>query len=48
MDGKRIDKVDLAISSIPSMTMELMQGRFDWKREIEQIVEQIDSWNGNS
>lgn len=48
MDGKRIDKVDLAISSIPSMTMELMQGRFDWKKQMEQIVEQIDRWNGNS
>ena len=48
MDEKRIDKVDLAISSIPSMTMELMQGRFDWKKQMEQIVERIDSWNGSS
>ena len=48
MQGKRIDKVDLAISSIPSMTMELMQGRFDWKEQMEQIVERIDRWNGNS
>ena len=47
MDGKRIDKVDLAISSIPSMTMKLMQGRFDWKEQMEQIVERIDRWNGN-
>ena len=48
MDGKRIDKVDLAISSIPSMTIKLMQGRFDWKEQMKQIVERIDSWNGNS
>ena len=48
MDGKRIDKVDLAISSIPSMTIKLMQGRFDWKEQMKQIVERIDSWNGDS
>ena len=48
MDGKRIDKVDLAISSTPSMTIKLMQGRFDWKEQMKQIVERIDSWNGNS
>ena len=47
MDGKRIDKVDLAISSTPSMTIKLMQGRFDWKEQMKQIVERIDSWNGN-
>ena len=47
MDGKLIDKVDLAISSIPSMTMELMQGRFDWKKQMEQIVKCIDRWNEN-
>ena len=47
MQGKRIDKVDLAISSIPSMTMELMQGRFDWKKQMEQIVKCIDRWNEN-
>ncbi|MYA23830.1 MAG: ATP-binding protein [Gemmatimonadetes bacterium] len=48
MQGKRIDKVDLAISSIPSMTIKLMQGRFDWKEQMKQIVERIDSWNGDS
>lgn len=47
MDGERIDKVDLAISSTPSMTIKLMQGRFDWKEQMKQIVERIDSWNGN-
>ena len=48
MQGKRIDKVDLAISSIPSMTIKLMQGRFDWKEQMKQIVDRIDSWNGDS
>ena len=50
MDGKRIDKVDLAISSTPSMTSKKLdaKGRFDWKEQMKQIVERIDSWNGNS
>ena len=47
MDGKRIDKVDLAISSTPSMTIKLMQGRFDWKEQMKHFVERIDSWNGD-
>ena len=56
MQRKRIDKVDLAISSTQYMTKEakklevkkLMQGRFDWKEQMKQIVERIDSWNGDS
>ena len=50
MQRKRIDKVDLAISSTQYMTKEvkkLMEGRFDWKEQIEKIVERIDSWNEN-
>ena len=55
MQRKRIDKVDLAISSTQYMTKEvkklkvkkLMEGRFDWKEQMEKIVERIDSWNEN-
>ena len=28
------------------MTKEVMEGRFEWKEQLEQIVERIDSWNG--
>ena len=48
MQGKRIDKVDLAISSSQHMTKEVMEERFDWNKQMKQIVERIDSWNGNS
>ena len=50
MQGKRIDKVDLAISSTRPqyMTREVMEKRFDWKKQMELIVERIDKWNGDS
>ena len=48
MQGKRIDKVDLAISGSQHMTKEVMEERFDWNKQMKQIVECIDSWNGNS
>ena len=50
MQRKNIDKVDLAISStqyITSEVRELMEGRFDWKEQMEEIVKRIDSWNEN-
>ena len=50
MEGKSIDKVDLAISSTQHMTKEVrevMEKRFDWKEQMKQIVERIDSWNEN-
>ena len=55
MQRKRIDKVDLAISSTQYMTKEvkklkvkkLMEGRFDRKEQMQKIVERIDSWNEN-
>ena len=48
MEGKSIDKVALAISSTQYMTKEVMEERFEWKEQMEQIVERIDSWNGDS
>ena len=48
MGRKSIDKVALAISSTQYVTREVMKGRFEWKEQMEQIVERIKSWNGNS
>ena len=45
---KTIDKVPLAISSTQYMTKEVMEKRFEWRKQMEQIVERIDSWNGES
>ena len=47
MQGKSIDKVALAISSTHYMTKEVMKKQFEWKEQLEQIVERIDSWNGD-
>ena len=47
MGRKSIDKVALASSSTQYVTGEVMEGRFDWKEQMEQIVERIDSWNNN-
>ena len=48
MEGTSIDKVALAISSAPHTKKEVMEERFDWKVQMEQIVKRIKSWNGNS
>ena len=48
MQRERTNKVGLAISSTRYMTKEVMEGRFDWKEQMKQIVERIDSWNGDS
>ena len=42
---RNIDKMDLAISSIPHMTKDGMSNRFDWKSEVRKIVDRIESWN---
>ena len=42
MEGKSIDKVALAISSTQHMTKEVMEERFEWKEQMELIVERID------
>ena len=50
MQRKSIDKVALAISSTQYMNKEVrevMEKRFDWKEQMEEIVKRIDSWNKN-
>ena len=50
MQRKSTDKVGLAILSTRYMTSEvreLMEGRFDWKEQMEKIVKLIYSWNEN-
>ncbi len=51
MQRKGTEKVGLAISSTQYMTSEVrevMEKRFDWKEQMEEIVKRIDSWNENS
>lgn len=43
---KHRDKMDLAISVAPHMTRAMMESRFDWREQMEKIVECIESWNG--
>ena len=49
VQGKSIDKVDLAISSTQTqyMTKEVMEKRFDWTEQMEQIIKHIGRWNEN-
>ena len=45
LNGRHIDKMELAMSSVPHMTRELMESRFDWKEQMTKLVERIESWN---
>ena len=45
LNRKTIDKVELAISVTPKMTLENMSDRFDLKESIEMIIQKIRSWN---
>ena len=45
LNGRQIDKMELAMSSVPHMTRELMEYRFDWKEQMTKLVERIESWN---
>ena len=40
-----VDKVDLAMASIPHMTNDIMANRFDWEEQMKKIVARIKSWN---
>lgn len=40
-----VDKVDLAMASIPHMTNDIMADRFDWEEQMKKIVARIKSWN---
>lgn len=46
MRQKNVDKMDLAIRTVRHMTKELMSTRFDWRAEMEKIVERIGAWRG--
>jgi hypothetical protein len=45
MNRKGLDKMDLAILSVPHMDNALMETRFEWGAQMEQIIERITSWN---
>ena len=45
LNRRNIDKVDLARSSVPHMTNDIMADRFDWKEQMKEIVARIESWN---
>ena len=40
-----VDKVDLAMASIPHITNDIMADRFDWEEQMKEIVARIESWN---
>ena len=42
---RNVDKVDLAMASVPHMTNDIMADRFDWKEQMKEIVARIESWN---
>ena len=42
---KEHDKVELALQSASHMTKDIMSDRFDWKEQVEKIVDRINSWN---
>ena len=45
MKRKSVDKMDLAILTIPEMTKEAMTKRFEWDSQMRQIAERIEAWN---
>lgn len=42
---KGLDKMELAVLSVPHMDEPLMASRFEWTREMKQIAERISAWN---
>ena len=45
LNRRNVDKIDLARSSVPHMTKDIMVYRFDWEEQMEKIVAHIESWN---
>ena len=45
LNRRNIDKVKLAIKSVPHMTNDIMAKRFDWEEQMKKIVARIESWN---
>ena len=45
LNRRHLDKMELAMSSVPYMTRELMESRFDWNEQMAKIVERIEFCN---
>ncbi|MDE0684545.1 MAG: AAA family ATPase [Candidatus Poribacteria bacterium] len=45
LNRRNVDKVDLAMASIPHMTNDIMANRFDWEEHMKKIVARIKFWN---
>lgn len=45
MKGSSVDKMELAISSGRHMTRDVMENRFDWDDQLQEIVRLIKAWN---
>lgn len=45
MNRKGVDKMDLAVLTVPRMNLEMMRSRFDWHQQMSNIVERIRAWN---
>ncbi len=45
LNRRNIDKIDLARLSVPHLTNDIMEDRFDWKEQMKKIVAHIESWN---
>lgn len=45
LNRQHVDKMRLAMASVPHMTRELMESRFDWNEQMAKIVERVESWN---
>ena len=42
---RHVDKMELASLTASRMTVDLMESRFDWKKQMARIVDRIASWN---
>lgn len=40
-----LDKMDLAVTSVPHMTIQGMSARFDWHVQMAKVVEKIQRWS---
>ncbi|NLC24089.1 MAG: hypothetical protein GX776_06440, partial [Oxalobacter sp.] len=45
LNRKSIDKTKFAVQCSPFMTVENMSGRFEWKRDMQMVIDKIQLWN---
>ncbi len=45
LNRRNAHKEDLARASVPHMTNDIMADRFDWNKQMKEIVTRIESWN---